>query len=125
MNIPLGDNFAVRASIYTDEKGGYIDNIPGTRSTRESARFRSGSTIRSNGTAVGFRGGFQAGVDLSNVNFIDANNAALVEEDFNDTTYQGARISALWNINDNWSLQVGAMAQEIDSDGTFLRRPQP
>jgi outer membrane receptor protein involved in Fe transport len=123
VNIPLGDNFAVRASIYTDEKGGYIDNIPGTRSTRESARFRSGSTIRSNGTAVGFRGGFQAGADLSNVNFIDANNAALVEEDFNDTTYQGARISALWNINDNWSLQVGAMAQEIDSDGTFYVDP--
>ena len=80
--------------------------------------------IRSNGTVVaGYRGGFQAGSDLSNVTFLNADNAALVEEDFNDTTYQGARISALWNINDNWSLQVGAMAQEIDSDGTFYTDP--
>ncbi|MGB0380505.1 MAG: TonB-dependent receptor [Luminiphilus sp.] len=123
VNIPLGDNFAVRASVYTDEKGGYIDNVQGTRSTAESARFRSGSTVRSNGTPVGFRGGFQAGADLSNVNFIDANNSALVEDDFNDTSYRGGRISALWNINDNWSLQVGAMAQEIDSDGTFYVDP--
>lgn len=123
VNIPLGDNFAVRASVYTDEKGGYIDNVQGTRSTAESARFRPGSTVRSNGTPVGFRGGFQAGADLSNVNFIDANNSALVEEDFNDTSYRGGRISALWNINDNWSLQVGAMAQEIDSDGTFYVDP--
>ena len=123
VNIPLGDNFAVRASVYTDEKGGYIDNVPGTRSTAESARFRPGSTVRSNGTPVGFRGGFQAGADLSNVNFIDANNSGLVEDDFNDTSYRGGRISALWNINDNWSLQVGAMAQEIDSDGTFYVDP--
>ena len=123
VNIPLGDNFAVRASVYTDEKGGYIDNVQGTRSTAESARFRPGSTVRSNGTPVGFRGGFQAGADLSNVNFIDANNSALVEDDFNDTSYRGGRISALWNINDNWSLQVGAMAQEIDSDGTFYVDP--
>ena len=124
INIPLGDNAAIRASVFTDEQGGYIDNIPGTRSTRESARFRPAGTIRSNGTVVqSYRGGFQAGADLSNVNFIDANNADLVEEDFNDTSYRGGRISALWNINDDWSVQVGAMVQEIDSDGTFYADP--
>lgn len=124
VNIPLGDNFAVRASIYTDEKGGYIDNVPGLRSARESARFRPAGTVRSNGTVVAdYRGGFQAGSDLSNVTFLNADNAALVEDDFNDTSYQGGRISALWNINDNWSLQVGAMIQEIDSDGTFYTDP--
>lgn len=124
VNIPLGDNFAVRASVFTDEKGGYIDNVPGTRTARESARFRPAGTVRSNGTVVAdYRGGFQAGADLSNVTFLTADNSALVEEDFNDTTYQGARISALWNINDDWSLLVGAMAQEIDSDGTFYTDP--
>lgn len=123
INVPITDNFAIRASIYADQKGGYIDNVAGTRSAAESARFRSGSTKRSNGTEVGFRGGFQAGADLSNVNFIDADNAALVEDDFNDTRYTGGRISALWNVNDDWSVRVGAMVQEIDSDGTFYADP--
>ena len=123
INVPITDNFAIRASIYADQKGGYIDNVAGTRSVRESARFRPGSTKRSNGTEVGFRGGFQAGADLSNVNFIDADNAALVEDDFNDTRYTGGRISALWNVNDDWSVRVGAMVQEIDSDGTFYADP--
>ena len=123
INVPITDNFAIRASIYADQKGGYIDNIAGTRSVSESARFRPGSTKRSNGTEVGFRGGFQAGADLSNVNFIDADNSALVEDDFNDTRYTGGRISALWNVNDDWSVRVGAMVQEIDSDGTFYADP--
>ena len=123
LNIPLSDNFAIRGVVYTDEKGGYIDNVAGTRSTAESARFRSSDTIRSNGTEVGFRGGFQQSRDLSNVNFIEANNAALVEDDFNDTTYSGGRIAAQWDINDNWRISAGAMAQKIESDGTFYTDP--
>ena len=130
MNIPVSDNFAIRGVVYTDEKGGYIDNVAGTRSTAESARFRSRDTIRSNGTAVGFRGGFQAdeglpgrNPDISNVNFILANNADLVEVDFNDTSYTGGRIAAQWDVNDSWRISAGAMAQKIESDGTFYTDP--
>ncbi len=123
LNIPLSDNFAIRGVVYTDEKGGYIDNVAGTRTAAESARFRPGSTIRSNGTEVGFRGGFQQGADLSNVNFLEANNSAMVEDDFNDTTYSGGRIAAQWDINDNWRISAGAMAQKIESDGTFYTDP--
>ena len=123
LNIPLSDNFAIRGVVFTDEKGGYIDNVAGTRTAAESARFRPGSTVRSNGTEVGFRGGFQAGADLSNVNFLEANNSALVEDDFNDTTYSGGRIAAQWDINDNWRISAGAMAQKIESDGTFYTDP--
>ena len=123
LNIPLSDNFAIRGVVFTDEKGGYIDNVAGTRTAAESARFRPGSTIRSNGTEVGFRGGFQAGADLGRVNFLEANNSAMVEDDFNDTTYSGGRIAAQWDINDNWRISAGAMAQKIESDGTFYTDP--
>ena len=124
LNIPVSDNFAVRAVVFADEKGGYIDNVHGIRSTRDSARFRAAGSVRSNGTEVkGYRGGFQAGSDLSGVNFIDADNSALVEDDFNDTSYSGGRVSALWNLNDDWRLTVGAMQQKIDSDGTFYADP--
>ena len=40
VNIPVSDNFAIRGVVYTDEKGGYIDNVAGTRTAAESARFR-------------------------------------------------------------------------------------
>ncbi|MGB2191916.1 MAG: TonB-dependent receptor [Luminiphilus sp.] len=123
LNIPLSDNFAIRGVVFTDEKGGYIDNVAGTRTAAESARFRPGSTIRSNGTEVGFRGGFQAGADLGRVNFLEANNSAMVEDDFNDTTYSGGRIAAQWDINDNWRISAGVMAQKIESDGTFYTDP--
>ena len=42
LNIPLSDNFAIRGVVFTDEKGGYIDNVAGTRTAAESARFRPG-----------------------------------------------------------------------------------
>ena len=124
LNIPVTDNFAIRGVVYTDEKGGYIDNVAGTRSITESARFRPAGTVRSNGTTVqSYRGGFQAGADFTNVTMTDANNAALVEDDFNDTSYTGGRIAAQWDINDNWRISAGAMAQKIESDGTFYTDP--
>ncbi|MBT7717871.1 MAG: TonB-dependent receptor plug domain-containing protein, partial [Halieaceae bacterium] len=68
LNVPVGDSFAIRGTVYVDNMGGYIDNVYGTRSTEQSARFRPAGTVRSNGVPVAdFRGGFQAGADLSNV----------------------------------------------------------
>jgi iron complex outermembrane receptor protein len=108
MNVPLSDNFAIRGVVFSDQKGGYIDNVRGTRTAAESARFRPAGFVRSNGTVVaGYRGGFQAGADLSNVDFMVADNADLVEDDFNDTNYQGGRLAAQWDINDDWTLLVG------------------
>ena len=124
LNVPLGDSFAVRGTVYVDNMGGYIDNVRGTRTAEQSARFRPAGTVRSNGVPVAdFRGGFQAGADLSNVKFNTLDNGTMVEEDFNDTTYSGFRISALWDVTEDWSIRVGAMDQSIDSDGTFYSDP--
>ena len=35
----------------------------------------------------------------------------------------GGRIAAQWDINDNWRISAGAMAQKIESDGTFYTDP--
>lgn len=123
-NAPIAENTALRAVFYYDDQGGYIDNVAGTRTAAESARFRSADTVRSNGTVVGpNRAGFQAGADLSNVNFLELNNNALVEDDINDTSYFGFRISALHEFNDDWSLSAGYAHQELDSDGVFFIDP--
>jgi iron complex outermembrane receptor protein len=51
-NTPVTDKLALRGVVYVDRMGGYIDNVAGTLSTRESARFRPAGTVRSNGVPV-------------------------------------------------------------------------
>jgi len=124
LNVPITDSFALRGVLYTDTKGGYIDNVAGTRDASESARFRPEGTVRDNGVPVSAqRAGFQSTADLSAVTFLEADNADLVEENFNETTYTGGRLSGRWNINEDWSLLVSHMQQEIDSDGVFFADP--
>ncbi|MEM7613184.1 MAG: TonB-dependent receptor plug domain-containing protein, partial [Pseudomonadota bacterium] len=124
LNLPLTDTVAVRGVAYYDRKGGYIDNVAGTRDASQSARFRPEGTVRANGVPVSAqRTGFQAGADLSGVNFLQADNSALVEEDINETEYTGIRVSGLWDINDNWSLLIAHQTQDIESDGVFFSDP--
>jgi outer membrane receptor protein involved in Fe transport len=124
VNMPVADNFALRGVVYADHQGGYIDNVAGTRNASESARFRAQGTMRDNGVPVSAqRAGFQSTADLSNVTFLDADNSGLLEDDFNDTTYSGFRISALYDFNADWSLTVMHMQQQLDSEGVFFMDP--
>ncbi len=125
VNIPFGDDFALRGVAYVDDRGGYIDNVPGARDASEGARFRPAGTVRANGVPVSAnRAGFQAGSDLSGVNFLEADNNAFVEEDFNDSSYAGFRLSALYAINDDWTLTVAHARQSLEADGVFFADPE-
>jgi len=124
LNVPLSDNFALRGVVYSDSKGGWIDNVAGTIDASESARFRPAGTIRANGVPVSAdRAGFQADADLSGVTFLSADNSALAKKDINETDYTGGRISAAWDISDNWDLLVSHQTQDLDSDGVFFADP--
>lgn len=109
-NAPIGDRLAVRGVAYIDRQGGYIDNVAGTIDASESARFQAG--------------GFQAGTTLNNVTLVEADNSSLVEKNFNDSSYRGARLSGLLDINDDWSLLVGLSQQTIEADGVFYQDPE-
>ena len=123
-NLPLSETFGLRGVFYTDNKGGWIDNVAGTRDVSQSARFRTEGTVRANGVPVSAqRAGFQAGVDLSGVTFIEADNSALVEKDFNETTYTGGRIGARWDVNDTLRLDFSHTQQDLDADGVFFADP--
>ncbi len=125
VNVPVTDTFALRGVVYLDDQGGYIDNITGTRNLGESARFRSAGTVRSNGVAVSpLRGGFQAGADLTNVTFLNADNAGMVQDDFNDTQYAGFRATALWEITPDWKVTLAHSRQSVESDGVFFADPE-
>ena len=110
INAPVSDQLTLRGVVYVDNSGGYIDNVEGSLTAASSARFQSG--------------GFQPDADLSNVTFSAANNGAKVEEDFNESTYSGARLSGLWDIDEDWSLLVSATSQTIDSEGVFYQDPE-
>jgi len=121
-NVPLGDRSALRFVAYKDRRGGYIDQVAGTRSVRESARFRTADTVRANGLVVGSaRAGFQAGADLSAASFLDAN--AIVKENSNPVTYEGFRASIATEINDNWDALATIATQDIESEGVFFVDP--
>jgi len=121
-NIPLGNSSALRFVAYRDHRGGYIDQVPGTRSVKESARFRTANTVRANGLVVGSaRAGFQAGADFSAASFLDAN--AIVKENANPVTYEGFRASVATQINDDWDALVSFATQDIESEGVFFVDP--
>ncbi|MFO7550240.1 MAG: TonB-dependent receptor [Haliea sp.] len=123
-NLPVTDAFTLRGVVYVDRMGGYIDNVAGTRDASESARFRPEGTPRANGVPVNAqRAGFQSTADLSDVEFLTADNSTKTAKNINDTVYNGFRLSGLYDINDRWSLQVSHMQQSLDSDGVFFSDP--
>ncbi len=125
INVPVSDTIALRGVVYLDDQGGYIDNVAGTRNLSESARFRPEGFVRENGVPVNAnRAGFQAGADLSAVTFLDADNAGIAEDDFNDTQYAGFRISGLWEVTPDWTVNVSHQRQSLESDGVFFADPE-
>lgn len=125
LNVPVTDGFAVRGVVFLDDQGGYIDNVAGTRTAAESARFRPAGTVRDNGVPVSEqRAGFQSTADLSDVDFIAADNSGRVEENFNDTQYSGFRATALYEVTPEWTVTVAHTRQSLESDGVFFADPE-
>jgi outer membrane receptor protein involved in Fe transport len=121
-NIPIGDNTALRFVAYSDERGGYIDQVAGQLDVTQSARFRAAGAVRQNGLPVSdARAGFKAGTDFSGATIIPAD--ALVEEDANGVEYQGIRASLATELGDNWNATLVYAQQTIDADGVFFADP--
>ena len=132
-NLPVSDKVTLRGVVYSDDKGGYIDNVHGTRTVQESARFRKEGFVRTNGVPVSAaRAGFTSSgadadgdgyADMPGVTFIAADNTDLLEEDFNQSKYTGARLSALISLSDDWELLLSHTTQELEADGVFFADP--
>jgi iron complex outermembrane receptor protein len=129
INVPVSDKLAVRGVVFSDTQGGYIDNVAGTIDASQSARFRPEGFVRANGVPVSaVRDGFQSptsvpGIDFAGVDFLSASNGLLVRDDINDTTYSGFRLSGLYEVNQDWSVLVSHMRQNIEADGVFMTDP--
>jgi len=107
INLPLiADKLAVRAVVYNDRRGGYIDNVP-TTFTRNPSVDKGPSAYSSS---------YPAHLDTYN-NFAIAKNAQ------NPVTYQGMRASALYQINDDWSALISEAYQNMDAEGMSVQMP--
>ncbi len=88
-NALISDTAALRLVAWYRRDGGFIDNIPGSR------------TYASSG--------------------ITQNNAALVEDDYNDVDTYGARLALGIELNDSWTLRPTIMGQIQNADGSFAQ----
>ncbi len=61
---------------------------------------------------------------FSEVTFLEADNRALVEDDFNDATYSGFRLGVTKELNEEWTLNINHMQQSVESDGVFFTDPE-
>ncbi len=107
LNLPLiEDKLAVRGVFYNDRRGGYIDNVPSTF-TRSPTIDRGPSTYSSSYPA----------------NLAVYNNYNVAQPNQNPTTYQGMRLSALYDINADWNVLIQQSYQYMDAEGMPVQYP--
>jgi iron complex outermembrane receptor protein len=123
-NLPLIENtLAVRAVIYDDRRGGYIDNVPSQfqRSNNDSGNFYSGIKPGANGlcpNGLGTTSGF-----CVPLNDTVGNNYGIAHNASNPVEYSGLRASALWKISDDWDALVVQSFQNLEADGVSTQYP--
>ncbi len=79
----------------------YIDNIYGEKTLPENnPSFPEGATLTT------------------------GRNSALVEDDFNDSSYEGLRLSSKSSFGDDWEMLIQYVQQDIHADGVFDYDPE-
>jgi iron complex outermembrane receptor protein len=100
LNMPLGDNLALRGSVFSERRGGYIANVPGTISAPAITNAGRNQPVTPEATNFGTTG-----------------------SNLNDVTYTGFRLSALYKFNDDWNVLVQQNYQNFQADGYFAEEP--
>lgn len=131
INIPLiEDKLAARLVIYNDQQGGYIDNVAGTYqmpfngNVGQAGKLPTGNpllVIRALESCSGVANCTGSGYAAPTRQTI--NNDRFVAEDYNDASYTGARLALAYEINDNWSVDVMHMRQNLKTNGVFSYEP--
>lgn len=127
LNVPLNDRAAVRLAVFSDNQGGYIDNVYSQLwpDPNKNPRLPSASGIMfvpAGGDPESHEfadGTFAVPGRTYPVRYTPADNNHLVEEDFNDAAYKGFRLSGAYDLSDDWSLNVSHHQQTLTAEGVF------
>ena len=110
INIPITDKFATRVVVYSDSQGGWIDNIPAT--------FTPSAVVIDRNQLGGF-GPLVADAD----SVVSATNDTLVQKNWNEAVYRGARLGLAYDLNGEWDIVVQHSSQTLEVEGSFLSDP--
>jgi outer membrane receptor protein involved in Fe transport len=111
VNLPIiEDKLAIRAVVYADHRGGYIDN-------KYSTFTREPTDLGSYYLAYNGNGNRLTAAQQSRGGKYD--NAQLVKDDFNPVDYTGGRVALSWQVAPDWDLLVSQAYQRLDTEGTF------
>jgi outer membrane receptor protein involved in Fe transport len=121
LNVPLiPDTMAVRAVIYNDKRGGYIDNVPATftrKNTDIGVHYANYPAV--NGLCPDGQPNSGYCVPPGSP-VINNNNTA--GRAINPVTYQGVRVEALYKFNDEWDVLITQSYQTLYSQGVFYQQ---
>ena len=97
INFPvIDDEWSIRGVFYNTNFGGYIDNIFGENIlSSENPYYPENAEKRK------------------------INNADLVEDDFNDSSYRGFRLASRSKFAETWEVLVQFLQQDISADGVY------
>src|ERR1700723_1216950 len=129
INLPLIEGkMAVRAVIYEDHRGGYIDNVPGTFTRKDTdIGIHYGNYATGCSAGVPAAGACPTGSTATSYGVPPGspsiNNNNLVGNAINPVTYQGIRAEALYKFNEDWDLLITQSYQDMNSQGVFYQQP--
>jgi outer membrane receptor protein involved in Fe transport len=116
LNIPLvEDTFAIRLAAQSAEDGGYIDNVLGH--TPDTWFGESAAENAAGGTAAPRSWG------SNRLEWGSYSNEDVAEENWNSAEFANLRVSARWNINDNWTATAAYNYGDTDSQGSSAYNP--
>jgi iron complex outermembrane recepter protein len=123
LNLPLIENkMAARAVIYSDRRGGYIDNVPATFTRKNTDIGIFFAYYPANGLG-------QCPDGLPNNGYCvppgspQVNNYLIANSNINPVTYQGVRGELLYKFSDDWDLLITQSYQDMHSQGVFYQQP--
>ncbi|MDH3531826.1 MAG: TonB-dependent receptor [Gammaproteobacteria bacterium] len=103
VNAPISDTAAIRLVGWYLDEGGYIDNVPGSRTYLLEGGYGYNPNNFGRSTTI--------------------DNSSLVQEDFNELTKIGARAALRVDLNDNWTADASVIYQNLETDGTWDHDP--
>jgi outer membrane receptor protein involved in Fe transport len=128
INLPVvEDKLAVRAVVFAERQGGYIDNVESnfTRNNNDAGNtyfnLKPTNGLCPNGLPAG-SAGLCALPNAQLANGGQYSNRQIAGKDINPATWTGGRISALWNITEDWNLLIAESFQDLDAQGSFAQQ---
>jgi outer membrane receptor protein involved in Fe transport len=122
LNLPLiADTMAVRAVIYNDRRGGYINNVPATftrKNTDIGAYYAHFPAVNGHCPDGLPNNGFCVPPGSPTLS-----NSSVAASAINPVTYQGMRVEALYKVNDDWNVLITQSYQDMNSQGVFYQQP--